>query len=234
MWKEFEQFLQRGNVIDLAVAVVVGTATVTGISPASGPAFMEVTVQGSGFVSAHDLFIDGVFPDNNNSVVITTVTDTEFKFIWPALDDDGVHSVVVGSSPDALSSSVDFTQTEGISAEPNEPANDLQATTPIGIDAGGSYIGGFGGGDDYDWIEITVGVDGSYAPEVDWNSGQDLDLYIYDSALGDPICFSWYGHPENECGTLELTAGTYWAEIQDYSGGVFNSTYRFDMYDMNE
>jgi len=218
------------------VLVLVAPPTITGLSPNTGDSFMEVTVQGSGLVSAHEVFIGGTFPQHNFTYLITSVTDTELKFIWPALPEPGIgedFGVLVGIAPDDLVSAGIFVQLGGIEAEPNEPLNDLQATTPIGIDAGGSYIGGFGGGDDFDWIEITVGVDGSYAPVVDWNqSGQDIDLYIYDSGLTE-LCHSWYGHPEDECGTLELTAGTYWAEVQDYSGGVFNSTYRFYMYDMN-
>jgi len=216
----------------VSISVVVQAPTVTGIAPAAAAAFTEVTVQGSGFVSAHQLYIDGVFPGNDNSLVITSITDTEFKFLWPAFDDDGVHSVVVGAAPDALSGSVNFTQTEGITAEPFEPANDDPGTTPIAIDAGGYYIGGTGGADVIDYVEVTVGADGNYSPVLYWNSGQDMDFALYDSALTE-ICHSWYSQPEDECGSVALTAGTYYAEMFDFSGGTFNATYRFVMFDDN-
>jgi hypothetical protein len=218
---------------EVDISVAVEAPTVTGISPASAAAFTEVTVQGSGFVTAHQLYIDGVFPGNDNSMVITSITDTEFKFLWPAFDADGLHTVVVGAAPDALSGSVDFTQTEGITAEPFEPENDDPATTPIVIDAGGYYIGGTGGADVLDYVEVTVAADGNYSPVLFWNSGQDMDFALYDSALTE-ICHSWYSQPEDECGSVALTAGTYYAEMYDFSGGTFNATYRFEMFDDNE
>ncbi len=217
---------------EVSISVVVQAPTVTGISPASAAAFTEVTVQGSGFVTAHQLYIDGVFPGNDNSMVITSITDTEFKFLWPAFDADGLHTVVVGAAPDALSGSVDFTQTEGITAEPFEPENDDPGTTPIVIDAGGYYIGGTGGADVLDYVEVTVAADGNYSPVLFWNSGQDMDFALYDSALTE-ICHSWYSQPEDECGSVALTAGTYYAEMYDFSGGTFNATYRFEMFDDN-
>ncbi len=217
---------------EVDISVLVAAPTVTGISPASAAAFTEVTVQGTGFVSAHELFIDGVFPGNNNSLVITSITDTEFKFLWPALDDDGAHDVYVGAPPDEISDAVTFTQTEGITAEPNEPENDDPGTTPIVIDAGGYYIGGTGGADVLDYVEVTVGADGSYSPVLYWNSGQDMDFALYDSGLSE-LCHSWYSNPEDECGSLELAAGTYYAEMFDFSGGTFNTTYRFEMHDDN-
>ena len=217
---------------EVAISVLVAAPTVTGISPASGAAFTEVTVQGSGFVSAHELFIDGVFPGNNSSIFITSITDTEFKFIWPALDVDGAHDVYVGDPPDEVSAAVSFTQTEGISAEPFEPDNDDPGTSPIVIAEGGNYIGGMGAGDVLDYIAIEISADGFYAPVLFWNSGQDFDLAIYDAGFTE-LCVSWYSNPEDECGTLELTAGTYWAEVFDYSGGGFNTTYRFEMFDDN-
>ena len=217
---------------EVEISVLVEAPTVTGISPASAGAFTEVTVQGSGFVSAHQLFIDGVFPGNENSLAITSITDTEFKFLWPAFDDDGAHDVYVGVPPDAISDAVSFTQTEGITAEPFEPENDDPGTTPIGIDAGGYYIGGTGGADVIDYVEVTVGADGNYSPVLYWNSGQDMDFALYDSGLTE-ICHSWYSNPEDECGSVALTAGTYYAEMYDFSGGTFNTTYRFVMYDDN-
>ncbi len=210
------------------VVVVVFAPAVTGISPASADAFTEVTVSGTGFVSVHQLYIDGTFPGNNNSVAITSITDTEFKFLWPALDDDGAHTVIVGVAPDALGASQNFSQTAGISAEPYEPENDSDETTPILINGGDYYIGGFGGGDFDDWIQVEITVDGGYAPVVDWNSGQDLDLYLYDAAFSE-ICHSWYSQPEDECGTVAMAPGTYWILVEDYSGGVFNSTYRLTL-----
>lgn len=218
---------------EVAISVLVAAPTVTGISPASGTAFTEVTVQGSGFVSAHELFIDGVFPGNNNSIFITSITDTELKFVWPALDADGAHDVYVGDPPDQVSAAVSFTQTEGISAEPFEPENDDPGTSPIVIAEGGNYIGGMGAGDVLDYIAIEISADGSYAPVLFWNSGQDFDLAIYDAGFTE-LCHSWYSNPEDECGTLELTAGTYWAEVFDFSGGGFNTTYRFEMFDETE
>jgi hypothetical protein len=220
---------------EVNISVIVEAPVVTGISPATGAAFTEVTVQGSGFVSAHQLFIDGVFPGNDNSLVITSVTDTEFKFLWPALDDDGAHDVYVGVPPEAISDAVSFIQTEGITAEPFEPENDDPSTSPIGIDAGGYYIGGMGNNEvDFDdWIEITVGADGFYSPVLFWNSGQDMDLLFYDVDFNN-ICVSYYSNPEDECGSLELTAGTYWAYINDFSGGTFDTTYRFEMFDDNQ
>jgi len=217
---------------EVSVTVVVAAPTVTGISPASGAAFTEVTVQGSGFVSAHELFIDGVFPGNNQSLVITSVTDTEFKFLWPALDDDGAHDVYVGVPPEAIADAVSFTQTEGITAEPYEPENDDPVTTPIVIDAGGYYVGGTGGADVLDYVEVVVAADGFYSPVLFWNSGQDMDFALYDETLTE-LCHSWYSNPEDECGSLELTPGIYYAEMYDFSGGTFNTTYRFVMYDDN-
>ena len=96
----------------------------------------------------------------------------------------------------------------------------------------GDYIGGFGDGDDLDYIKLTLNADGSWAPVVDWNSGQDMDFALYDSALTE-ICHSWYSQPEDECGSVALTAGTYYAEMFDFSGGTFNATYRFVMFDDN-
>jgi hypothetical protein len=221
---------------EVSIAVVVQAPTVTGISPATGPAFSEVTVQGSGFVSAHNLFIGGILPGDNYTLTITSITDTELKFIWPALPQVGLaeYDVIVGVVPDALSDGVSFVQTEGITAEPFEPENDTAATTPISIDAGGFYIGGTGNSevDTDDWIEITVGVDGDYSPVLFWDSGQDMDLYFYDENLTE-ICHSWYSNPEDECGSVTLTAGTYYALIQDFSGGTFDTTYRFELFDDN-
>jgi hypothetical protein len=84
-----------------------------------------------------------------------------------------------------------------------------------------------------DWIEITVGADGFYSPVLFWNSGQDMDLLFYDVDFNN-ICVSYYSNPEDECGSLELTAGTYWAYINDFSGGTFDTTYRFEMFDDNQ
>ena len=107
-----------------------------------------------------------------------------------------------------------------------------EVRTPIVIDAGGYYIGGTGGADVLDYVEVTVGADGSYSPVLYWNSGQDMDFALYDSGLSE-LCHSWYSNPEDECGSLELAAGTYYAEMFDFSGGTFNATYRFVMFDDN-
>jgi hypothetical protein len=84
-----------------------------------------------------------------------------------------------------------------------------------------------------DYVEVTVAADGNYSPVLFWNSGQDMDFALYDSALTE-ICHSWYSQPEDECGSVALTAGTYYAEMYDFSGGTFNATYRFEMFDDNQ
>jgi uncharacterized RmlC-like cupin family protein len=213
---------------DAVVEVIVATPTVTGISPASGAAFDTITIQGSGFVSAHRVFIDGTVPANDNGMLIVSVSDTELRFVWPALENGG-HEVIVGVAPDKLGASQTFTQTAGIEVEPNEPANDDPGTAP-GLTAPFTYVGGFGTGEFDDWIVVTVPADGTYEPILDWNSGLDLDLLLWgDDLTVDPICVSYYSQPENECGPQELTAGTYYLLIEDYSaatGTVFNSTYQ--------
>lgn len=217
---------------EVAVTVIVGTPTVTGVAPAAGASFETVTIEGTDFVSAHEVFIDGVFPGNNYSLVITSITPTAITILWPAFADDGAHEVFVGVPPDAVSAGVTFTQTAGIEAEPFEPANDDPGTSPIVINEGGSYIGGMGEGDIIDYVKVEILADGNYAPVVFWDSGQDMDFALYDAGFAE-ICHSWYSNPEDECGTLALTAGTYWAEMYDYSGAggsIFNTTYRFEMF----
>ena len=118
--------------------------------------------------------------------------------------------------------------------KPFEPENDVPGTTPITILGGGYYIGGTGNAtvDQFDFITVTIEADGFYSPVLYWNSGQDMDLYLYDENLVE-ICHSWYSNPEDECGSVQLSAGTYFIEVQDYSEGTFDTTYRFEMFDDN-
>lgn len=219
--------LDYGVCGDTDVEVIVGAPTFTGFSQASGAAFDTITIQGSGFVSAHTVYIDGVFPGNDSGIFIVSLTDTEIRFVWPALE-NGAHEVIVGVAPDALSAAQTFTQTAGIEGEAFEPENDDPATAPI-VTAPFTYIGGFGTGEFDDWFEITVPADGTFEPIVDWNTSLDLDLLLFNEGdFEEPICVSYYSQPENECGPQELTAGTYYLLIQDFSartGNVFTSTY---------
>lgn len=202
---------------EAAIEVVVGIPDLTSLSPATGGFQDEVTINGTGFVSVHLLFIDGF----DYSYLIESQTATAITFSWPDVG-NGDHTVEVGilGSP---SNALTFTQTSNVEA--NEPENDDPATTTSTMDAGGVYVGSFGtaAGDIDDWIIVTVGEDGDYAPILYWNSGQDLDLYVYPDdggAPGDEICHSWYSQPEDECGTQTLTAGTYWILVEDFSALV--------------
>lgn len=211
---------------ETAIEVVVGVPDLTSLSPASGAFQGEVTVNGTGFVSVHQLYIDGF----DYSYLIESRSATALTFQWPNLG-NGAHSVEVGI-PGSVSNALTFTQTSDVEA--NEPENDDPATTTATMDAGGVYVGGFvdGGADEDDWIIVTVGADGDYAPVLHWNSGQDLDFYLYPDdggAPGDEICHSWYSQPEDECGTVTLTAGTYWVLVQDFTAPGYSSyAVRFD------
>ncbi len=219
---------------EVDVVVEVQAPAVTGISPASAAAFTEVTVQGTGFVSVHELYIDGVFPGNVNSIAITSITDTEFKFLWPALDDDGLHTVVVGVAPDALGASVDFTQTEGISAEPFEPENDSDATTPILINGGGYYIGGFGGGDFDDWVQVDDRRRTATSRRLSTGIPVRMSICICTTATSTRSATRGTVSPRTSAEPRHMPAGTYWILVEDFSGGVFNSTYRLTLDEVTE
>jgi len=195
---------------EAAIEVIVGVPDLTSLSPASGAFQDEVTINGTGFVSVHQLYIDGF----DYSYLIESLTGSAITFQWPNVG-NGDHTVEVGI-PGSVSNTLTFTQTSD--AEANEPENDSDVTTTATMDAGGVYVGGFGTvpGDIDDWIIVTVPADGGYAPVLYWNSGQDLDLLVYDD-VGENLCVSYYSQPEDECGTLELTAGTYYVLVEDYT-----------------
>lgn len=61
MWKGFREFLLRGNVVDLAVAVVIGTAF-TGVVTQLSKSFIEPLLKliGGGGVTGGAVIINGV------------------------------------------------------------------------------------------------------------------------------------------------------------------------------
>lgn len=209
-----------------ATLEIVLTPTITTVTPASGGFGGAVVIDGSNFDGLTALLIDNV----DYSYLIESSSATSITFKWP---DVGVraHEIVVQT---AGASSAPATYTQDSDVEAHEPENEDPGTTTATMDAGEVFVGAFGTfeGDIDDWIVVTVAADGDYAPVLHWNTGQDLDLLVYDSDLNN-ICFSYYSQPEDECGTIALTAGTYYVLVEDFSalvGDVQQSSYglRFD------
>lgn len=196
---------------ETAIEVVVGTPDLTSLSPSSGGFQDVVTINGTGFVSVHQLYLDGF----DYSYLIESQTPTAITFQWPNLG-NGDHTVEVGI-PGSPSNSLTFTQSSD--AEAHEPANDDPGTTTSTLTASGVYVGGFGTGEFDDWIEVTIPEDGTYDFVLYWNTGQDLDLILFDDTLTD-FCFSFYSNPEADCVGQELTAGTYYALVEDFSASI--------------
>ena len=209
---------RAGASLQVVQVVVAAPGSLTGVTPAAGDAFGTITLEGTELVTAHEIYIDNF--DYSNRMFVQSVAEdgTSITMVWPAMPDDGVHESWVGIAPDKLAGPVQFTQTTGITAEAHEPANDLAATTTAVL-TDGQYIGGFGTGETLDYIVVDIPADGNYAPVLNWASWVDLDFVFYDETETE-ICHSWYSQPEDECGTLELTAGTYYARARDYTGAT--------------
>ena len=64
MWKDFKEFIMRGNVIDLAIAVIIGAAFGAIVNSLVNDIVMPLIGQATGKVNFTDLFIslNGVFP----------------------------------------------------------------------------------------------------------------------------------------------------------------------------
>ncbi|MCL7961792.1 MAG: Ig-like domain-containing protein [marine benthic group bacterium] len=213
---------------EAVIEVVVGAATVTGLTPATGIPGQTVTINGSGFVSVHEVFIDGFSygnPDTENVVIVEEITPTSITIRWPNLGNGG-HDVGVGI-PGAVSAPVTFTQTAELEAD--EPANDLPGTTTTQIDVGEAWVGAFGTGEVDDWIIVDIPADGDYDFILYWTGGSgDMDFLLYDDTLTN-VCFSYYSNPEADCVEQTLTAGTYYMLVEDFDaivGNVTNTTYR--------
>jgi len=212
---------------EVVIEVVVGDATVTGVTPSSGIPGQTVTINGSGFVSVHEVYIDGFSYGNPTvgSIIVEEVTPTSITIRWPNVG-DGAHDVGVGI-PGAVSAPVTFTQTASLEAD--EPANDDPGTTTTQIDVGEAWVGAFGTGEVDDWIIVEIAADGDYDFVLDWTGGSgDLDFLLYDGGLNN-ICFSYYSQPEADCVEQTLTAGTYYMLVEDFDaivGNVTDTTYR--------
>ena len=71
MWKDFKEFIMRGNVIDLAVAVIIGAAFGAVVTSLVNDIVMPLIGQALGKVNFTDLFI------SLNGVKYATLADAK-------------------------------------------------------------------------------------------------------------------------------------------------------------
>jgi len=194
-----------------ATLEIVLTPTITSVTPASGGFGDAVVIDGTNFDGLTALLIDGI----DYSYVVEASSGTSITIKWPNV---GVraHDIVVQT---AGASSAPATYTQDSDVEAHEPENDDPGTTTATMTAGEVFVGSFAATlpEADDWIEVTVPANGDYAPVLYWESGQDLDLYLFEADASTEICHSWYSQPEDECGTVTLAAGTYYILVNDFS-----------------
>jgi len=84
MWKEFKSFVMRGNVIDLAVGVIIGGAFGKIVSSLVNDVIMPIVSLALGQISFTDRFIslDGVEYDSLTDLVAFGVAPAALAFSW--------------------------------------------------------------------------------------------------------------------------------------------------------
>jgi len=210
----------NGDLPFSATITVISRPVLTAITPAEGVPGDVIVIEGTGFESYMEVF-DGIDSlGGTDGLFVEEITATSVTLRWPILS-NGEHSLSVGV-PGLVSDPLVFTQTAALEAD--EPANDSDATTTTQITVGEFWQGAFGTGEFDDWIIVEIPADGTYDFVLDWDDdNQDLDLILFADGggeAGDDICASFYSKPEADCVDQNLTAGTYYVLVEDFSAAI--------------